>query len=739
MGFMKKKQKRQICAMCTCLCIIAAMFTGCATNQKTGDTREMEEQYTYVSEFYSPQDSIISATVLGDSVYFGTEDGQFYSWNLATGKEPERIQIPTFDESKYVSGMVHPDFDGNFYVIHEEWKDTIEETEEEYVELSDTYLSKYDAEGNELFRKCISKLVVGSNVQKIVVDSENHAYILANGAIFLFDTEGNFQEKVKLAEDESIQDMTVDANGNVYGIFIDYNESTYLNGIIRKVDYEKGLAEEEYRKYSADRGCAVYDDGVFLGDGLGKLYLYDVKTQTSQEILKWMNCEIENYEVEEYAVLSDGRIVVFLLNTLEDEFGEFAILTKTDKSEIPEKKIISLGTFNANEALWRMVARFNRQSNEYKIEVVEYYDPLLDEGIDDSAKELAYTRLHLDMVGDNCPDILNLEYNVLREYADKDLFEDLTPYMEGDESLEIMENVLDTYTFGGKLIAIPKSLAMQTIACESSVVDGKEQWTLEEMMKFSDGYAPEDMMETDAVGMLEKCMILQQSNFVDIEKNSCNFNSPEFCELLEFCYRFKDNKESSNTTIYAVLNGNEMLYEVEINSVTDITLLRQMFGTADISFVGYLTQQGESGCLLKEKGGSYAITTVSENKDGAWEFIQMLLKDAEKFSIRNMKSGFPTELNAREKFFESAMEEPYFENGERRYNISEGQLKYYVPLEDEIAPIRELLAGARMDKNDSADIMTIVLEEAELYFADEKTAEEVAELIQNRVTIYLDE
>ena len=44
-----------------------------------------------------------------------------------------------------------------------------------------------------------------------------------------------------------------------------------------------------------------------------------------------------------------------------------------------------------------------------------------------------------------------------------------------------------------------------------------------------------------------------------------------------------------------------------------------------------------------------------------------------------------------------------------------------------------------MDKNDSADIMTIVLEEAELYFAGEKTAEEVAELIQNRVTIYLDE
>ena len=92
-----------------------------------------------------------------------------------------------------------------------------------------------------------------------------------------------------------------------------------------------------------------------------------------------------------------------------------------------------------------------------------------------------------------------------------------------------------------------------------------------------------------------------------------------------------------------------------------------------------------------------------------------------------------------EKFFKSAMEEPYFENGERRYNISDGQLKYYVPLEDEIAPIRELLAGARMDKNDSADIMTIVLEEAELYFAGEKTAEEVAELIQNRVTIYLDE
>ena len=717
---MKKKYNKRICTICACLCMIVAMFIGCASNQKTEDTGVSEEQYTYISEFYSPHDSIISATVFGDSVYYGTEDGQFYSWDLVTGTEPERIMIPIFDETKYFSGMIHPDFDGNYYVIHEEWKDTIEETEKEYVELIDTYLSKYDAEGNELFCQCITKLVSEANVQKIVVDSKNNAYILANAAIFIFDTDGNFCRKIGSAEDESINDMTMDKNGNVYGILIDYNENTYLDCIIRKVDYEKDWAEEEHRKYSTERGCAVYDEGVFLGDSQGKLYLYDVKTQASREILKWMNCEIENYEVEEYAVLSDGRIAVFLLNTSENEFGEFAILSKKEKSEITEKKILSLGTFNANEALWRIVARFNRQNNEYKIEVVEYYDPILDEGVDDSAKEQAYTQLHLDMVSDNCPDILNLDYDVLREYADKDLFEDLTSYIHSDEDLKIMDNVLDTYTFNEKLIAIPKSLSIQTIVCESSVVDGKEQWTLDELLKFSDEYMPEDVMKTDAVGMLEKCMVLQQSNFVDIDKNSCNFNSPEFCELLEFCYRFKDNKESSNTTIYAVLNGNEMLYEVEINSVTDITLLKQMFGTADISFVGYPTQQGESGCLLKEKGGSYAITTVSENKDGAWEFIQMLLKDAEKF-------------------FKSAMEEPYFENGERRYNISDGQLKYYVPLEDEIAPIRELLAGARMDKNDSADIMTIVLEEAELYFAGEKTAEEVAELIQNRVTIYLDE
>ena len=59
--------------------------------------------------------------------------------------------------------------------------------------------------------------------------------------------------------------------------------------------------------------------------------------------------------------------------------------------------------------------------------------------------------------------------------------------------------------------------------------------------------------------------------------------------------------------------------------------------------------------------------------------------------------------------------------------------------DSEIRMIRELLEGADAIQAGDADILEIISEETGAYFAGQKNAETTAEVIQNRVTLYLNE
>lgn len=51
----------------------------------------------------------------------------------------------------------------------------------------------------------------------------------------------------------------------------------------------------------------------------------------------------------------------------------------------------------------------------------------------------------------------------------------------------------------------------------------------------------------------------------------------------------------------------------------------------------------------------------------------------------------------------------------------------------------EIIADARYGTSREAEIVDIVLEEAQAYFAENRTAQEAAAVIQDRVQLYLEE
>ena len=731
-------------------------LTGCAV----GGSEESDSPYVYETQFHSPEGGVEDFTVSGDSVYYSTFDGEFYQWT--PGGEAKKLDIEPFMEETD-SRLLQADLQGNLYVFYRVPNPP---------NSASYYLVKYDAAGKELARQNVSLLTSQFSPYETAVDGEGRLYLKGIDKLLLFDGTCNYVGTVEAPEGENPIWLTGDAAGHVYCDL--YNSQD--NDIIREVvwggkasgDGQGGSPQDSQTASFGDSlgetvpgsYLAAYGEDRFLTYGDNALYLYDAAADTQRLLLQWASCDINPDSVERIATLADGRIVA----RLEEDQGssELAVVTEVPRDQATEKETITLGVLQAdNSHLLRCISQFNRNSTDYRIEVREYYDTYLASG-QAEAKEEARTALHMDISSGRCPDLLVLEYDDLEAYAAKGLLEDLAPYLEEDGNLELADNVIEAYTFHGKLCALPGALQIRTLAGRADRLGdlgGATGWTLEEMMGFIDSNPDSTVFSADAGQLLEYSLVFNQSHFVDWEAHTCDFTSDEFIRLLEFCGRFSDRKGTEGAEVLDMMerSNTALLHEVELVRPQDIILLAQILGTEDISYVGFPTVDGRMGSLLEDCGGTCAISAKSKHKEEAWAFVELLLTGWENppkspDALEGTK-GFPTELGTRERYFAKVSENPYRigEDGEiytwdgkpERYayhalSSRTMQVFFYTPLPEETDLICALLDSSTTARG-GRQISSIVAQEAASYFNGQKTAADVAALIQNRVSMYLAE
>ena len=736
--------------------VLALALTGCAK----GGEEESDSPYVYETQFHSPEGGVEDFTVSGDSVYYSTFDGEFYQWT--PGGEAKKLDIEPFMEETD-SRLLQADLQGNLYVFYRVPNPP---------NSASYYLVKYDAAGKELARQNVSLLTSQFSPYETAVDGEGRLYLKGIDKLLLFDGTCNYVGTLEAPEGENPIWLTGDAAGHVYCDL--YNSQD--NDIIREVvwggeasgDGQGGSPQDSQTASFGDSlgetvpgsYLAAYGEDRFLTYGDNALYLYDAAADTQRLLLQWASCAINPASVERIATLADGRIVARLE---EDQgSGELAVVTEVPRDQATEKETITLGVLQAgNSHLLRCISQFNRNSTDYRIEVREYYDTYLASG-QAEAKEEARTALHMDISSGRCPDLLVLEYDDLEAYAAKGLLEDLAPYLEEDGELELADNVIEAYTFHGKLCALPGALQIRTLAGRTErlgELGDAAGWTLEEMMEFIDSNPDSTVFSADAGQLLEYSLVFNQSHFVDWEAHTCDFTSDEFIRLLEFCGRFSDRKGTEGAEVLDMMERSNiaLLHEVELVRPQDIAMLAQILGTEDISYVGFPTVDGRAGSLLEDCGGTCAISAKSKHKEQAWAFVELLLTGWENppksYSALEGTKGFPTELGTRERYFAKVSENPYRigEDGEiytwdgkpERYayhalSSRAMQVFFYTPLPEETDLICALLDSSTTARG-GRQISSIVAQEAASYFSGQKTAADVAALIQNRVSIYLEE
>ena len=368
----------------------------------------------------------------------------------------------------------------------------------------------------------------------------------------------------------------------------------------------------------------------------------------------------------------------------------------------------------------------------------------------------ALTSLHADLAGGDCPDLIDLSMVNLRDVTAKGVLEDLTPYLKSSEVANIddfVPSVLNAYNIDGIQTTVPTYFTIDTLLARTSVVGEEPGWTMEEMIALTKANPGKQLMH----GMtkeraLQTCLMYASDSFIDYESGRCSFDSPEFIQFLEFanCFDLEYEYNENESFPKMLQSGKVLLSNASFNDVHAYQMYYLMFEEDGVTPIGYPTADGTPGVFLLGNE-IYGISAQSENKESAWKFLESMLSG----QSTSYGWGFSSRKEQLEEMFKEACEPEYQkdENGEIRmdeegnpmqnpktsWGYDNWNVDIYAATQEEIDGIRHLIEIARPLSGESEEIYSIIGEEAAPYFAGQKSAEEVAKIIQSRLQIYVSE
>ncbi len=753
--------------------VMAASLAACGKGDSEQEVGSMAtREWAYVPEYLEVgegEDDSISYNnmqLFGDSLYYssysfdeatGTSSNVLVRYHLTDGTR-EEIPISLKEEQNLSSYRVAED--GSVYAQIYDWSDPAPDADG--YSQSKQFLAKYDSQGNEMYSLDLNELMKDADdsntyIRTILVDEQGRAYLISDAGIWLVDAEGNGRGRVELNVDGWVNGGGISKDGKVYVAYYN-NSGNGSNYCISEIDFDQKKVVGTYENFPSGNGDSLTAglEKDFVVYDSNSVYEYDVKSQSAEKLFDWLDSDINGSNVRAIGVTEDGRI----LATMEDyDSGErgIALLTKTKASEVPMKEEIVVAAMYSSSELQAAAVRFNKGSDQYHISIRQYVD--FNSGSENAWQD-GITRLNNDITSNNCPDIIDLSSVNVEQFVAKGVFEDLAPYLEKSENLkreDLVENVLEGFTYDGVLVGIPSKFSIQTVVGRTSDVGSEMGWSLDDMIAFADAHPDTELFDgVEKSTMMYYCMMYNENAFVDWGAGTCNFDSPEFKSLLEFVNRFPDEfdwqQEGRPSEPTRIQDGEVLLSTVYINDFERIQMYIDIFG-GDITCIGFPTTDGSIGCALNADE-CYGITAKSGKKDGAWAFIESYLtkEDTERWWW-----GFPTNKKVLEKRIQEAVEvkyitdqegnplldengEPIPEGGTSSINYEDGwSYTYHQTTQEEVDIVLELMDIAKPASSSNDEIMSIINEEAEAYFKGQKSVDDVAGIIQSRVNVYVSE
>lgn len=426
-----------------------------------------------------------------------------------------------------------------------------------------------------------------------------------------------------------------------------------------------------------------------------------VKTADEAELFDWSEPGIVSPGYTNLYELGDGSWLLFYRGQTSLELLEEKLL--------PPKTTLTLLTDLPRAELYTIVNDFNRTSEEYRVEVIQF-------GEDGLTAELLRTQL----IAGEGPDIFAFYDRSLLADLGANSFEDLLVYLDADAEYgrdTLVPELLEAMCVQDKLDWLPYSFGISTFTAPSAYLsepgfsfDEAKQAAAKAGLPLFPGWMTRDIlwgwMSDFAVGQ-----------YMDLETGTCSFDSEDYISLLEECAAAAAEFGSDSAALYNSLLQFELLQNlIRVSTISD------NYGGA-YAFVGVPNETTNGSMFSPDL--CFAISSTSGNKDAAWQLVHSCLSD--EHQQMNLTS-FPASASVLDAMIDDAVE-----NGVHYYEYE------YELDEADAAKLRGLISETQTAQDAYPAVLNIMAEDAAQFFAGQITAEQAAVYTQNRVSTWLAE
>lgn len=686
---------------------------------------------------------------------------------------PLELEENTGNSNTYIRSMTC-DTEGTVWALITKW-----EYNEDYTESKNTYtLCPINPANGKMGEEIVLNTALvnaGMDESNMYLNSFNIAengmiYINTETSIIGIDKTGTFKEKVELDEDGWMNGM-YPCGSRLYVLFYPNNGSQKVKVIENSkiTDLATDTLTDIIR--NANNIYGFTETKMYYGTSTG-VAAYDFATDTTAEMMNYINSDVDPSNTNNIVVLPDERIAMAQTDwSGEVTKNSISLLTKVPDEQLQEEIILELGCVYTDYYLTKAIIKFNKQNTGIRVSVREYSHYNNEE----NEWTGAATQFNNDIVTGKLPDIILLNSELpIESYFQKGLFADLNTFIDNPEigvkRSDYLENILKACEVDGRLNSMILSFTLNTLAAKSQYVGNKSGWTLEEMMNAITNM-PEGMsafLEYSRKNILNNFFSYSMDTFVNWDTGETYFEDGgfiEFIKFLETCpekgfwesiypddgteYEYNEEIEKEYSQKYELrfYKDYSLFCMANISNFTRLMNDRGQFATKDITYVGFPTNDENSNGATILPQTELAISAQSLAQEEAWSFIKFVLNDE---TYNSNTWAFSTNIKRLEdKKAIAADEYYYYEQTEEdlawyRDYYSEEYFQYMLtrnqPLDEStIDQTMDLIKGATKVQRNDRELLEIINEELSVFFSGTRSAEETARIIDSRARIYVSE
>ena len=642
----------------------------------------------------------------------------------------------TLEENTYLSRFVFNDADSSMIGVMTSDYET-------------HYLVKVSKEGEVLAKEEIKLKNPGDYfyANDILMDSNGTIYVASDTIVKIFDKDFKEVAEVTFKTSEWISNMYKTSDGKILVYVMEYSEAAEKASLY--VIDENGLSAESYEDIklpgnyyilfnSMDQEYDFYrrtDEGIF-GHKLG--------TNDSTKIFGFIESDVLGSNVNDVVSLGENRFMVTEWDRESWRVEGFSVYAKVDPADVPDRSIITMGMEWMDSDVAGRILDFNKESDEYRIQIIDYsqYNTLDD-------YEQAEKQLNNDVITGNAPDIICMsDYMDAVNFMEKGLFTDLNKMIESDGEVkkeDMFANIVNALSLDDKMYAITPEFVFRTCYMKKSLTpaDGKLSFDALRKIEQQNG-GKTAFFEWSRESILYDIMGFGGTDYVNPRTGECNFGD-DFVKALEYAAQYPETIEydmDMDYTFYETMyrNNQALLSNGYISNFRDFNYNEKGNFGEEIVCVGFPgATEGNSVLSLSTL---YMISDESENKEGAWSFLRQFLLD----DYQSKTGSLPVMKSAFDKKAETEMQKEVYtdEFGEEHvwdetFWLNDEEIILEPISKDRVDYIRSCIENTDSVYYYDEDIMEIIEEEAGAFFAGQKTAKQVADIIQSRAQIYVNE